>query len=120
MGVMPCFGRSQNTTGQPTSVAPAITPAQITRIRAEIEKVEGLLPQLPDRGTGLYFLARPYAQLGELTKALALLKECFPLGEGFDPRGCTCVPALESQSGISETLGAGTCQYPPVRRAESH
>jgi hypothetical protein len=37
-------------------------------------------------------LARRYAQLGELTKALALLKECIPLDKGFDPGD---VPAFQ-------------------------
>jgi hypothetical protein len=34
-----------------------------------------------DRGAALFLLARRYAHLGELQKALALLKECIALDE---------------------------------------
>jgi|GEM_PF-3682082 hypothetical protein len=56
---------------------PANASAQETAMRrAEIQKVEGLLGKIADRDAALFFLARRYAQVGDLNKALSLLKEC--------------------------------------------
>jgi hypothetical protein len=66
--------------------APA-EPADAQEIRHQIAAVEKLQPTLPDRGAALYFLAAAREHLRETREALALLKECLALQEGFDPSG---------------------------------
>lgn len=60
-------------------------PADAAETRAQIAIVEKLLPQFPDRGAALYFLAASHQHLGESLEAIKLLKECVALAEGFDP-----------------------------------
>ena len=64
--------------------APA-EPADAAETRAQIAIVEKLLPDFPDRGAALYFLAASRQHLGETLEVMKLLKECVALGEGFDP-----------------------------------
>jgi hypothetical protein len=66
--------------------APA-EPADAQEIRDQIAAVEKLQHTLPDRGAALYFLAAAKQHLRETREALALLKECLALQEGFDPSG---------------------------------
>jgi sugar lactone lactonase YvrE len=66
--------------------APA-EPADAQEIRNQIAAVQKLQPTLPDRGAALYFLAAAKEHLRESREALALLKECLALQEGFDPSG---------------------------------
>jgi hypothetical protein len=66
--------------------APA-EPAEAQDIRDQIAAVEKLQRTLPDRGAALYFLAAAKQHLRETREALALLKECLALQEGFDPSG---------------------------------
>jgi len=66
--------------------APA-EPADAQEIRIQIAAVEKLQHALPDRGAALYFLAAAKQHLRETREALALLKECLALQEGFDPSG---------------------------------
>src|SRR5260370_33527996 len=68
------------------------TPVQVPasdsqHLRDAIKALEQLLPRLVDRGAALFLLAHDYARLGELEKALDLLKQCVALDEGFDPGG---------------------------------
>jgi hypothetical protein len=66
--------------------APA-EPADAREVREQIAAVEKLQSTLPDRGATLYFLAVARQHLRETREALALLKECLALHEGFDPSG---------------------------------
>jgi SMP-30/Gluconolactonase/LRE-like region len=66
--------------------APA-EPADAQQIRDQIVAVQKLQSTLPDRGATLYFLAAAKEHLRESREALALLKECLALQEGFDPSG---------------------------------
>src|SRR5580698_6064642 len=66
--------------------APA-EPTDAQEIREQIAAVEKLQRTLPDRGAALYFLAAAKEHLHETREALALLKECIALQEGFDPSG---------------------------------
>src|SRR5277367_2375696 len=66
--------------------APA-EPADAQQIRDQIAAVQKLQSTLPDRGATLYFLAAAKEHLRESREALALLKECLALQEGFDPSG---------------------------------
>lgn len=62
-------------------------PADAKEVREQIAAVEKLEHTLPDRGAALYYLAVAKQHLRETREALALLKECLALHEGFDPSG---------------------------------
>ncbi len=62
-------------------------PADAQEIRDQIAAVQKLQHTLRDRGAALYFLAVAKENLREPREALALLKECLALQEGFDPSG---------------------------------
>jgi hypothetical protein len=66
--------------------APA-EPTDAQEIRDQIAAVQKLQHTLPDHGAALYFLAAAKQHLHETREALALLKECIALQEGFDPSG---------------------------------
>jgi hypothetical protein len=66
------------------------TPAEPTdaeEVRSQIAALEKLRSTFPDRGAILYSLAAAKQHLRETRQALALLKECLALHEGFDPSG---------------------------------
>jgi hypothetical protein len=87
----PLVGLAQPTPGPPNPVSPETA----TR-RTEIQKVEQSLAKIADRGAAVFFLARRYAQVGDLDKALSLLKECIALDQGFDPGDLPQFEALHS------------------------
>lgn len=96
------------------------TPAPVgdpQRLRDEIKAVEGLLPRLPDRGSALYMLAHHYARLGNHRKALALLKECVALNQGFNPADAPAFEALKKDPEFRELVEQVCRRYPPVHRA---
>lgn len=62
-------------------------PADADAVREQIAIVEKLQTVVPDRGAVLYFLSTAKQRLGEAREAIALLKECLALREGFDPSG---------------------------------
>src|SRR5205807_8906336 len=78
------------------SSMPPQAPADTAPVHAEIQKVEASLSKINDRGAALFLLAKQYAQLGELLKALSLLKECISLDEGFDPGDSPALRRLQS------------------------
>jgi sugar lactone lactonase YvrE len=98
------------------------TPGQVSasdsqRFRDEIRTLEHLLPRLVDRGAALFLLAHDYARLGELEKALELLKQCLALHEGFDPAGDTAFAPLRSRPEFLNLVQTVRQQNPPIRRA---
>jgi hypothetical protein len=101
---------------QQNSTAPPGAPPDAPRVRAEIQRIADALPKIRDRGAALYLLAKDYAHLGELQKALTLLRECISLDEGFDP---TDSPALEPLHPYPEfrELVERVRRYPPVHTA---
>lgn len=62
-------------------------PDDAQEVRQQIAAVQNLQGKLPDRGSALYFLAVAKEHLRDSVEALALLKECLALQEGFDPSG---------------------------------
>src|SRR5215470_3123466 len=78
-------GRSQAAALQQASTPSITAPADAAQVRAEIRSLETILPGVPDQGATLFLLARNYAHVGDLQKALALLKECVALDAGFVP-----------------------------------
>jgi sugar lactone lactonase YvrE len=86
-------------------------------LRDEIKALEQLLPRLVDRGAALFLLAHDYARLGDLAKALNLLKQCVALDEGFDPGGDRVFAPLRSRSEFLNLVESVQRQNPPIRRA---
>src|ERR1700674_330888 len=97
--------------------APA-EPTDDAEVRAQISIVEKLMPSLPDRGAALYFLAKAKQHLGEMREALALLKECAALKEGFDPSGDSAFLALKGSKEFDELAERIHRDFPVV--AEAH
>ena len=101
----------------PPPAIPTTEPEDMARLRAEIKVVERLQPRLADRGAALYLLAHHYAHLSEQTKALALLKECVALGEGFDPSEAPAFAPLKSEVEFRQLAEQVRRGFPPVHRA---
>jgi len=77
------------------------------------------MSKVPDRGAILFLLARKYAHLGKLQKALALLRECVALDAGFvpDPSNSPSFRLLEANSEFRDLLGQSRHRYSPVHKA---
>lgn len=89
-----------------------------SEVRAEIAGTEALLPKLADRGAALYLMASDYATLGDTAKALALLKECLELGEGFDPSQDPAFAKLRANPEFRALSEKVAKQFPAVHRAQ--
>lgn len=103
--------QKKSATGEAT-----VLPVGPERFRADIRSVERSLASISDRGAANYFLAWEYAHIGELHKALVLLKQC-PLREGFDPSGDEAFNKLEANPEFRALIRRVHSQYPPVHRA---
>src|ERR1700758_5070535 len=106
----------------PTSPSAPSEPPNSAQLRDDIKTVEGLLSASPrsgfvDRGAVLYFLADHYLRLGDRAKALALLKECAALDEGFDPTDDGNFVPLKDDTGFRQLVEQVRRRYPPVHRA---
>ena len=100
----------------PKQSAPTAPPDAQT-IHSEIQTIEALPQPFPEHGAALFLLARLYARLGELPKALALLKECAALDEGFDPGAARGLRLLKDNAEFQELLEQTRRRYPPVHHA---
>lgn len=109
--------QSQTTPQQQNSTAPIHPPPDAAVVHAEVQKIEYSLSQIPDRGAALFLLAKRYAHLGEVQKALALLKECIALDEGFDPADSPALQPLNSSPEFRELVEQVHRRYPPVHLA---
>jgi sugar lactone lactonase YvrE len=96
--------------------APA-EPTDAQEIREQIAAVQKILPTLPDRGAALYFLAAAKQHLGETREALALLKECIALQEGFDPSGEPAFLGLKGSKEFSALADSVHRDFPVVAQA---
>src|SRR6266568_770728 len=85
LGISRSLSQSPSPTAQSSSQETPTQPPDAEQIRSEIRAVEALPVQFPEHGAALFLLARRYASLGDLPKALALMKECVALDQGFDP-----------------------------------
>ncbi|HWY55355.1 MAG TPA: hypothetical protein VNZ03_12875 [Terriglobales bacterium] len=104
-----------------SSSAPSESPNS-ARVRNEIKTVEGLLSVSPrsgfaDRGAALYFLADRYLRLGDRLEALALLKGCVALNEGFDPTDDPNFVSLKNDAAFRQLVQQVRRRHPPVHRA---
>jgi hypothetical protein len=93
-------------------------PADAAEVREQIAKVEKLLPQIPDRGAALYFLAASKQHLGQTREALQNLKDCIALKEGFDPSASPSLGALKGTKEFDDLVAAVHRDFPPVFRAK--
>jgi sugar lactone lactonase YvrE len=111
--------QSTPTASQQDSAAASARPADEQKVRAEIHSLENVLPKVPDRGAALFLLARQYAHLGELQKALALLKECVAIDAAFDPEPAQSpsLRPLASNTEFRAMLEQVRRRYPPVHKA---
>jgi hypothetical protein len=100
-----------------SSPAPTQAPPNAPALRGDAQRVEENLTKIPDRGAALFFLARRYAQLGELQKALEFLKQCVALEEGFDPADSPALQPLRSFPEFSELVEFVRRRYPSVHLA---
>src|SRR5580700_1927352 len=96
--------------------APA-EPTDAQEILEQIVAVQKLQPTLPDRGAALYFLAAAKQHLRETREALALLKECIALQEGFDPSGEPAFLELKSTKEFTTQIENVHRDFPMVAQA---
>ena len=96
--------------------APA-EPADAQEIRNQIAAVQKLQSTLPDRGAALYFLAAAKEHLRENREALALLKECLALQEGFDPSGDPAFLGLKESKEFTAQIENVHRDFPIVAQA---
>jgi sugar lactone lactonase YvrE len=92
-------------------------PTDTQEVRAQIAAVEKLRATLPDRGAALYYLAVSKQHLRETREALALLKECLALHEGFDPSGEPTFLELKSSKEFTTMIDGVHQDYPVVAQA---
>jgi len=92
-------------------------PADAAEVREQIAIIERLQPVVPDRGAVLYFLSTAKQHLGETREALALLKECIALREGFDPSGDAVFLGLKGTKEFDELAEKVHRDFPPVAAA---
>jgi len=115
LGIAMVFGQPPTGSPQQNSTVPSPGAA---RFRADIEKIEAVLPKIGDRGAALYFLARRYAQVGDRAKSLSLLAQCIALREGFDPVDAPAFQLLRSEPEFQKLVGQ-MHHDPPVHRAQT-
>jgi hypothetical protein len=108
--------RAQET--QEESRVVAQEPPNATEIHAQMAVAEGLLGKTLDRGAILYFLAASHALLQEPHAAIASLKQCIDLKEGFDPSGEPAFAGLKSSSDFTQLVEQAHKDFPSV--AKSH
>jgi hypothetical protein len=102
---------------QQTRMPPNAVSTETATRHAEIQTVEGSLAKIADRGAALFFLARRYAQIGDLDKALSLLKECVSGDQGFDPSEMPQFEALRSNPEFQTLVEKIRRSYPPIHQA---
>jgi sugar lactone lactonase YvrE len=92
-------------------------PDDAAEIREQIAVVEKLKTVVPDRGAILFFLSTAKQHLGETREALALLKECMALGEGFDPSGSPSFLGSKGTKEFDDLVAAVRRDFPVIAQA---
>jgi hypothetical protein len=92
-------------------------PADAKEIREQAAAVQKLMPVLADRGAALYFLAAAKQHLREGREALALLKDCLALKEGFDPWGDSAFLELKGTKEFTTLVESVHKDFPVVAQA---
>jgi hypothetical protein len=96
--------------------APA-EPTDAEEVRAQIAALEKLRSTFPDRGAILYSLAAAKQHLRETREALALLKQCLALHEGFDPSGEPLFLELKTMKEFTAMIEGVHQDFPVVAQA---
>jgi sugar lactone lactonase YvrE len=113
---LPVTVRSQEKEKEQVKGMPA-EPADAADVREQIAIVRKMLPQLTDRGAGLYFLSTSKQHLGEAREALQLLKECLAQREGFDPAGSPNLRVLKGSKEFDDLVENVHRDFPVVAQA---
>jgi sugar lactone lactonase YvrE len=92
-------------------------PDDAAEVREQIAVVEKLKTVVPDRGAVLFFLSIAKQHLGETREALALLKECMALREGFDPSGSPTFLGSKGMKEFDDLVAAVRRDFPAVAQA---
>jgi hypothetical protein len=92
-------------------------PLDASEVREQIAAIEQLRSRVSDRGAVLYFLAVAKQHLGETREALALLKECVALREGFDPSGSPEFLGLKGMKEFEDLVTSVHRDFPEVSGA---
>src|SRR5882724_4805942 len=92
-------------------------PADAPEVREQIAVVEKPKTVVPDRGAVLFFLSTAKQHLGEMREALALLKECTALREGFDPSGSPSFLGLKGTKEFDDLVAAVRRDFPVIAQA---
>jgi hypothetical protein len=92
-------------------------PADAAEVREQIAVMEKLKSVVPDRGAVLYFLSTAKQHLGEAREALALLKECLALREGFDPAGSPAFLGMKGTKEFDDLVASVHRDFPAVKQA---
>lgn len=92
-------------------------PTDAAEVRDQIALLEKLTSRVPDRGAVLYLLSTAKQHLGETREALALLKECLGLHEGFDPSGDPAFFGLKGTKEFDDLVESVHRDFPVVARA---
>src|SRR6267143_6215156 len=92
-------------------------PADAAEVRQQIAAVEKLKTVVPDRGAVLFFLSTAKQHFGQTREALALLKECMALREGFDPSGSPSFLGLKGTKEFDDLVAAVRRDFPVVAQA---
>jgi len=92
-------------------------PDDAAEVREQIAVVEKLKTVVPDRGAVLFFLSTAKQHLGETREALALLKECMALREGFDPSGSPSFLGSKGMKEFDDLVAAVRRDFPAVAQA---
>ncbi len=116
---VPFAQHSTRTAPKQASPAGLPQPTDAEEVRAEIRAVEDVLPRIPDRGAALFLLARRYAHLGDVQKALSLLKQCMAVDAGFDPEPgeSPSLRQLVPNQEFQQMLEEARRRYPPIHNA---
>lgn len=88
-------------------------------IREQMSIAQGLLGKTPDQGAVLYFLAASHALLGETLPAVAQLKKCLALKEGFDPSGENAFAALKTSPDFQKLIDDVHKDFPVVNLSKT-
>ena len=108
-------GQQQTTQDEVRGVPAELTDAAETH--AQIDAIEKLLPNFPDRAAALYAMAAALQHLGESREALKLLKECIALREGFDPSGGPDFAGLRTSHEFTDLVEKVHRDFPVVAQA---
>jgi sugar lactone lactonase YvrE len=91
-------------------------PADAEDTKKEIQQIETMLPNIPDRGAALFLIAHDYAHLGNAAEAWSFLKQCMALDEGFDPEGDVAFAPLRDNREFRDLIERVHARYPPVHQ----